>query len=67
MTLTIRECENKAFIVVSCIEHSHKADEFRKYLGRDLRVPTNNIYNLLGRIASFVNDNLGEECLFELD
>lgn len=66
MTLTIRD-RNKSFITVFCTGRSDAENKFRKALGKELVVPKKDVYALLARIVGFVNNDLGEECLFELD
>lgn len=66
MTLTIRD-RNKSFITVCCTGHSDAENKFREVLGEEVIVFKNDVYNLLAGIAGFVNNDLCEECLFELD
>ena len=62
MTLTIYEGHDKTYIMLG----SHD-ERFAKQYGTVYVVPTNNLYRELADIASWCNNELWEECLFEVD
>lgn len=61
MTITIYEGYDKSYIMLGA-----KNQEFRNTWGNTYKVPTASIYKDLQNIASWVNNELGEECLFEI-
>jgi hypothetical protein len=62
MVITIYEGYDKSYILLGA-----KDERFTRTWGSTLRIPTDNIYKELGEIASWVNNELGEACLFEID
>ena len=63
MTITIHEGYDKSYVILSC-----KREEFRKNYGCTTHgINTANLYRELSAVAEWVNNELGEECLFEMD
>lgn len=62
MTVTIYEGYDKTYVIFGC-----KDERFRRAFGSKYEVPVNNIYRELSTLAEWVNNELGEECLFEVD
>lgn len=61
MTITIYEGYDKTYIMLGS-----KDERFRKAWGDVLKIPTSNVYKELENIASWVNNVIGVECLFEI-
>ena len=61
MTITIYEGYDKSYIMLGS-----KDERFVQELGSVYKVPVGNVYNDLERVSSWVNNELGEECLFEI-
>lgn len=61
MTITIYEGYDKSYIMLGS-----KHPEFSNAWGNIYKVPTTSIYKDLQNIASWVNNELREECLFEI-
>jgi len=57
MTLTIYEGYDKSYVIVKPWRKSEP----------EWKVKTNDLYRELYKIADYVNNVLGEECIFELD
>jgi len=62
MTITIHEGYDR-----HCILINSKDERFTSVYGNDCRISTISLYRDLSNIASWVNNTLGEECLFEVD
>lgn len=62
MTVTIYEGNDKSYIMLGS-----KDERFRKAWGSVYKVPVSNIYKDLQSVASWSNNELGEELLFEVD
>ena len=62
MVITIYEGYDKSYVILGS-----KNEEFHKAYGSLVRVSTNGIYTALAEIATWCNNELGEECLFEVD
>ena len=62
MTLTIYEGYDKSYVTVSS-----KDERFTKEWGSFIRVPASAVYRQLADISKWVNNELEEECLFEID
>ena len=62
MTITIYEGYDKSYIMLGS-----KDKRFAEAWGSVFRVPASNIYKDLASVASWANNELGEECLFEVD
>ena len=62
MTITIYEGYDNSYITLGC-----KDERFNRRYGGFLRVPTTSAYKDLAEVASWCNNDLGEECLFEVD
>lgn len=62
MTITIYEGYDKSYIMLGS-----KDERFTKAWGSVFKVPTSNIFKDLQQIASWCNNDLGEECLFEIE
>lgn len=62
MTITIYQGYDNSYIMVGS-----KDERFAATWGNVVKVPNNQIYNELSNIAAWVNNDLGEECLFEID
>ena len=62
MTITICEGYDNSYVILSC-----KHAEFRKNYGcTEHGVKASNVYRELAAVAEWVNNELGEECLFEI-
>lgn len=62
MTITIYEGYDKDYVMLGS-----KNPEFAKAWGSVYKVTVSNIYKDLHTVAEWVNNELGEECLFEID
>ena len=62
MTITIYEGYDKSYIALGS-----KNEEFAKTWGSIYRVPVTSLYREMSALAEWVNNELGEECLFEMD
>ena len=62
MTITIYEGYDKSYIMLGS-----KNPEFAKAWGSVVKIPVSNLYKDLEQIAKWANNDLGEECLFEID
>lgn len=62
MTITIYEGHNKTYISLGSNDV-----RFANHWGVFYRVPVSNLYKELSDITSWANNELGEECLFEVD
>jgi len=62
MTITIYEGYDKTYIMLGS-----KDERFAKTWGSVFKVPTSNIFKDLQQVASWCNNELGEECLFEIE
>lgn len=62
MTITIYEGYDKSYIMLGS-----KDERFAKAWGSVFKVPTSNIFKDLQQVASWCNNDLGEECLFEIE
>lgn len=62
MIITIYEGYDKSYIMLGS-----KNKEFHKAYGSMVRVSTSGIYPVLADITRWCNNELGEECLFEVD
>lgn len=61
MVITIYEGYDNSYVMLK----SHN-EEFQKTYGNKLKIFTSNIYRELESIASWGNNELGEEVLFEI-
>ena len=61
MTITICEGYDKTYIMLGS-----KDERFKEAWGNVLKIPTSNVYKELENIASWVNNVIGVECLFEI-
>lgn len=62
MIITIYEGYDKSYIMLGS-----KNKEFHKTWGSVVKIPVSNIYRDLAQIATWCNNELKEECLFEVD
>lgn len=62
MIITIYEGYDKSEILVGS-----KDERFRKAWGNVCKVNAKNTYSALAELSAWVNNELGEECLFEID
>lgn len=64
MTMIITICKgyDNSYVILKS-----KDERFRKKWGSEVKVPVSAIYDVLGRISSWCNNELGEACLFEVD
>lgn len=62
MTITIYEGYDNSYIMLGC-----KDERFEREWGRILKIPASSVYKDLAQVAKWVNNELGEECLFEVD
>lgn len=62
MTVTIYEGYDKTYIMLGS-----KDERFAKAWGNVYKVLVSNLYKDLSAVASWANNELGEECLFEVD
>lgn len=63
MTITIYEgYYDDSYVLVGS-----KDERFRVAWGNTMRIPTSLLYKNLAEISFWVNNELGEECLFEID
>jgi len=64
MVITIYEGYDKSEVILGS-----RDEEFRKIWVRShgAKIRTDNLYRELCAVASWVNNDLGEECLFEID
>ena len=62
MTVTIYEGYDKSYIMLGS-----KDERFAKAWGSVYKVPVSNLYKDLESIASWANNELGEEFLLEVD
>lgn len=61
MTISIYEGYDKSYVMVGS-----KNPEFAKAFGSVYKIPVSNIYKDLESITKWANNELGEECLFEI-
>ena len=52
-------------VVVSCEQGGEKANEYRTRFGKG-RVAKGNLFDVMEEIADFINNELEDECLFEV-
>lgn len=62
MVITIYEGYDKSYITLGS-----KDERFQKAFGYSIRVPANLVYRSLSEVCAYVNNELGEDCLFEVD
>lgn len=62
MVITIYEGYDKSYVLLGS-----KDERFAKNYGSVMRVFTNNLYRELADISAWINNDLEEECLFEID
>lgn len=62
MVITIYEGYDNSYVLLGS-----KDERFSKAYGRVVRIPTNLLYKNLSEISAWVNNELGEECLFDVD
>lgn len=62
MVITIYEGYDNSYIILGS-----KDERFAKEWGSICKIPAKSIYKDFAQIASWVNNDLGEECLFEVD
>ena len=62
MTITIYEGYDDSYVLVGS-----KDERFRAVWGNMMTIPTRLVYKNLEEISSWVNNELSEECLFEID
>ena len=61
MVITIYEGYDKSYVMLGS-----KDERFRKEWGEVVKIPSTMFYRNLSEIASWVNNELDEECLFEV-
>lgn len=61
MTVTIHEGNDKTYVMLGS-----KDKRFAQTWGEVYRVPVSNIYKDLEQVTYWCNNDLGEECLFEI-
>lgn len=61
MTITIYEGYDKTYIMVGS-----KDERFRKAWGSVVKIPSSTVYKDLAQISYWCNNEIGEECLFEI-
>lgn len=52
-------------VTVECTQGGKKADEYRTRIGNGL-VAKGNLFSAMEEIADFINNELNEECFFEV-
>lgn len=62
MTVTIYEGYDKSYVMLGS-----KDERFAKTWGSVFKVPVSAIYKDLSQVTAWCNNELGEECLFEVD
>lgn len=62
MTVTIYEGYDKSYIMLGS-----KDERFARTWGSVYKVPVSNLYKDLENVERWANNELGEECLFEID
>lgn len=62
MTLTIYEGFDKSYVIIGS-----KDERFTKAWGQIYRAYAKNLYKDLANLSAWCNNELGEECLFEVD
>lgn len=62
MIITIYEGYDKSYVMLGS-----KDERFSKAWGNVVKISVSNIYRDLAQICSWCNNELGEECLFEVD
>jgi Txe/YoeB family toxin of Txe-Axe toxin-antitoxin module len=62
MTVTIYEGYDKTEVLMGC-----KDERFKRRYGHTHRIESNNLYKELTEVAEWVNNDLGEEFLMEMD
>lgn len=67
MTVTIYEGYDKTYIMLGSKDERFAKAWGRKVYGGAYKVPVSNLYKDLSAVASWANNELGEECLFEVD
>ena len=70
MTLTIYRGNDDTYVMVGCNDKRLRDYDFSNYDGYKLywvNIDANEAYFQLSHLASWVNNELGEECLFEMD
>ena len=62
MIITIYEGYDKSYVMLGS-----KDDRFHKAFGSVVKIPTSAVYRDLAQISFWANNELGEECVFEVD
>lgn len=62
MIITIHEGYDESYIILTSGDK-----RFREKYGKYVHVMANNVYKELEAIADLCNNELGDECLFEID
>ena len=62
MIITIYEGYDKSYVMLGS-----KNEEFHRTWGNIVRIPVHHIYKELSDICRWCNNEIGEECLFEID
>lgn len=62
MVITIYRGFDDSYVLLGC-----KDERFHKAWGSVVKIPCSCIYKNFAEIACWCNNDLGEECLFEMD
>lgn len=66
MIIEIFEGYDKSHVIVGCRQGAGLGEAFHKQFGEVVWLNTANLYKELEKIASWVNNEMGEECMFVL-
>ena len=55
-----------AVIISIASGNSHAREQFLRAFGRDIKCKKSELFDVMNKIADFVENELGEECLFEV-
>ncbi len=62
MTITIYEGYDSSYVIIKA-----KNENFRKRYGGQLEVPVTELFKTMLEISVWVNNDLGDACLFEVE
>ena len=67
MVIALNWGYNKESVFISFSQgHSYEREEFIKEFGKEIKCKKSEVFPMMDKIADFVNNELGEECLFEV-
>ena len=62
MVITIYDSYDSSYVILGS-----KNEEFIKAYGERYKIPSSAIYTQLSKISNYVNNELHDECIFEID